>query len=212
MALSQGNAIRVESDGKERKQNCSQIVVDLLTFFLRVLITLYPFPVRNEHRIYFFFGAMRSVMVPSNISGGKRNCLRQSRVRVNGQAGVPGIRPTSRRQHRLGDQVAGVWADDAAASRRLVASSNSSLVTPSSGPSDKERPLAAHWNTPLRYLTPPSPWPRSRSCRLRRPRSRYRRSMGLPGVEEAVALRRRLGGTNASRKDEFRPFRLPPQA
>ncbi len=64
--------------------------------------------------------------------GGKRNCLQQCRVRMHGQADVLGIRPHLDRQRRIGDQVAGIWADDAAASRRLVASSNSSWVTPSS--------------------------------------------------------------------------------
>src|SRR3954464_9892620 len=37
---------------------------------------------------------------------------------------------------------------------RSVVSSNSTLVTPSSRPSDSDRPLAAQGNTPLPYLTP----------------------------------------------------------
>ena len=37
---------------------------------------------------------------------------------------------------------------------RCVVSSNSSLVMPSSRPSESERPLAAQGNTPLPYLTP----------------------------------------------------------
>jgi hypothetical protein len=78
-------------------------------------------------------------------------------------------------------------------SRRLVASSNSSLVTPSSRPSDKERPLAAHGNTPLSYLTP-----FVLGLVLGHP-DRGDLGVGIGGrwdylgVEEAVALRRRLG-------------------
>ena len=37
---------------------------------------------------------------------------------------------------------------------RSVVSSNSTLVRPSSRPSDSERPDAIHGNTPLPYLTP----------------------------------------------------------
>ena len=37
---------------------------------------------------------------------------------------------------------------------RSVVSSNSTLVSPSSRPSESERPLAAQGNTPLPYLTP----------------------------------------------------------
>ena len=72
-------SIRVAICGKERKQNCSLIVGGLRTFSLRVLIFLYPFPVRGEHRIYFFLGAMRSVMAPSKCSAA--NATVSDRVR-----------------------------------------------------------------------------------------------------------------------------------
>ena len=73
---------------------------------------------------------------------------------MDGQPDVCGVRAQLDGQRGLGDQVAGIGPDDAAADDPVVVSSKITLVMPSSRPSDSERPLAAHGKLALPYLMP----------------------------------------------------------
>ena len=97
-----------------------------------------------------FFGRYRSVSVPSKASA--------ANATVSDSVGCAcTVRPMSARigahldrQRDLGDQLAGVGADDAGAEQTTAScGSNSSLVKPSSRPIESERPLAAQGNTRL---------------------------------------------------------------
>ena len=63
---------------------------------------------------------------------------------MDGQADVAGVGAHFDGERRFSDEVAGVWPDYAAANNAFVRwfSSNSILVTPSSWPSESERPDA----------------------------------------------------------------------
>ena len=73
---------------------------------------------------------------------------------MDGEADVGGGRAHLDRERGLRDQIAGVRANDAAAMIRSLASSNSTLVRPSSRLSESERSDAAQGNMLLPYLIP----------------------------------------------------------
>jgi hypothetical protein len=120
----------------------------LILFFLRGLL----------HPFHPLLAATRGAPQRRSDGGGAADHV-ESRHGFNRLTRDKKLFPHLDRQRRLGDQVAGVWADNAAAEHPVggfVEPSNSSLVTLSSRASDKERPLAAHatGTRPCRALTP----------------------------------------------------------
>ena len=67
------------------------------------------------------FGMYRSVMLPSAISAAKNTVSDKRRMRVDGEPDVLRVGAHLQRQHRLGDQLAGVQADDGGAQQPVRA-------------------------------------------------------------------------------------------
>ena len=111
--------------------------------------------------------------------GGEADRLRQRRVGVDREADVLGVGAHLEREHGLGDQLAGVDADDAGAEHapRLGVEQQlrRALRRGRATARGRTRPTGT---SPFSYCDALAPWPRSRSGPSTRPRGRCRRRAG----------------------------------
>ena len=86
-------------------------------------------------------------MLPLGDLRGEEHGLGQRGMRMDGEADVLGVRAHLEREHRFGDQLARIHADDRGAQERRCPCRTAAWSCPSSRPIASARPLAAHGNT-----------------------------------------------------------------